>query len=342
MFCTVPFLTGNMNAVNHDVCCVAEAETFNKDYTNLEGWWNHPKLCEMRKQWVAGEVPAECKGCVDKKDPYFDSSRHLYDAHVNGNFDEYRMDESGRLKNKPLRMTVSASNHCNLKCSFCPSIFNGRTHELSEVDYQIIEECAPTLREFNLTGGEPFYHPSTRRILRILKPYKDQIKLVVHTNGTFSKPDLLDDLFEFKQVELCFSIDSSIEAHCKKRGYVFPQRLIDNLKTAHNYASGSSEHKVGIHMSISADVAPGLPHFIDDLYDSIGVKHVDFITATAITWPFEEALSKAPELRHISEIFEGVLTARPESHLTDDLFATLDVIKFAAGFRKHVIEVKTM
>lgn len=345
MFCPHLFVTGTFNSGNYKSCC-ANAEWYpEKGYTNYEEWWNHPIIRGMRLQVMAGEIPKGCEECIEQKNIYHGVGYEVAE-YVGGDVIEYSQvdKETGHVSAPPVRLTISASNRCNLKCNFCSPYYShqhgGVVTEIGDVELEAIKELAPTLREVNITGGEPFYDKKvTRKLLNVLKPYRDQIKLIINTNGTVRWKDWMDEIWEFKEVILAFSVDSSMYYHVKHRGMVQGNTLLENWHHVHKVVRGNPEwdkrHMIGLHCSPGYEMIEGLYDMMDELDDLYQFK-MDFMSIMPVLHPFTSAINRPldsgiPPYRVISNAYKRLRWHEDWMHLkehVDDKEKALRVIGY--------------
>lgn len=108
------------------------------------------------------------------------------------------------------------SNSCNLACRHCwitPSFINGKPDPGDVIDInalqKAINEAKPLgLKSAKLTGGEPLVHPFFRDICALAA--KEELNLVMETNGTLITPDLARYLKDETTMDfISVSIDSA-------------------------------------------------------------------------------------------------------------------------------------
>lgn len=113
---------------------------------------------------------------------------------------------------------------CNLACRHCwitPKFQGGGKSypALSkELFTSIIHQAKPLgLSGVKLTGGEPLLHPQIRELLEIIR--KEELGLVVETNGVLCTPELAKDLASCKNAFVSVSLDGAdAETHEWMRG----------------------------------------------------------------------------------------------------------------------------
>jgi organic radical activating enzyme len=123
-------------------------------------------------------------------------------------------------------LEVGFGNYCNLACRSCSSNLSTTWHDddvalggkfghwaapkVEDADIKISDNGLRNLQEIKFTGGEPMIHPNFAKFIeRIVKlDAAKHIKLEIFTNCSyFPSNKITQHLSEFKQVDLCLSID---------------------------------------------------------------------------------------------------------------------------------------
>ena len=131
-------------------------------------------------------------------------------------------------RNRPVSIIHFITNRCNARCKHCfidfddEDVFKGDL-TLDEIK-KFISKLGPTLKNVNLTGGEPFLRQD---LYEITKEYfnKTNIKSVyITTNGFFSdrtinlaKEFINNKLYRGKTIIFSLSIDNFPEKHDENR-----------------------------------------------------------------------------------------------------------------------------
>lgn len=124
---------------------------------------------------------------------------------------------------------IAITQKCNSKCTFC-KIWECKNP--IDFDENLIDKLPVSLKEVNLTGGEPFLHAKIEIIVGKLSALG--CKVVINTNGLV-KIKSSSRVLEFKNVGIRFSLDGIGEAHDALRGvpgnFQTVMKQIDNLRT---------------------------------------------------------------------------------------------------------------
>ncbi len=113
-----------------------------------------------------------------------------------------------RIPAKPRNVQIEVTNRCNMDCSMCPR--EDLEIELEHMDWDKFISVADQLQSrenITLTGwGEPFLHP---RIFDMIAVCKERgHKVMITSNGLFTKPDVIEQILNSGLDVLTFSIDS--------------------------------------------------------------------------------------------------------------------------------------
>ena len=112
-------------------------------------------------------------------------------------------------------------NICNYACLMCHPVSSSKIAEEegfnypkyfnhSDAWYDDFKEVSKDYTYFKFSGGEPFMSPTTKKIINILidSGRSNDIRLQFNTNGSASKAVIQRLLNNFKDVNICFSIDA--------------------------------------------------------------------------------------------------------------------------------------
>ena len=125
-----------------------------------------------------------------------------------------------KIPARPRNVQIEVTNRCNMDCSMCPR--EDLEIELEHMDWDkfiIVIDQLRSGEDITLTGwGEPFLHP---RIFDMITACKERgHKVMITSNGLFTKPSMIEDILGSGLDALTFSIDSVEES--------------DNIPEGHN------------------------------------------------------------------------------------------------------------
>ena len=199
-------------------CCAMKTQPMSPDE-----YLNHPDTIKLRQDFTNGLKPEKCINCWDKEDRGHRSIRSYF--------------QKERDPSKITHMELRESNLCNYGCRMCDrSSSSVIEHEMDnnpqlekyfnrDKDSDTLEtdtDTSPTsnknwneilvlahgLESLILTGGEPMLMKRYYDLLEYLvKIGKQNIKLIIYTNGSVYNPIIVDKLKNFPNLILKFSID---------------------------------------------------------------------------------------------------------------------------------------
>jgi len=259
-FCLAPWTHTFISPVGERrLCCASREPAQNfKQYIDTAGgdgeftpltlkdWWNGEHIREIRKQWLAGEVPSACEVC-DKKllntNVYRDYFGHLF-GHLRSDI-QANTDSDGFTTLEPISWDYRYNNVCNFKCRMCGDMLssawevevrknemvdltNPKNHWMQPKNRHAIRNFTrdvvipefreaienKSVREIYWVGGEPLLYDEhwtfMRRIIEL--DYADQVRVRYNTNLSYcqDKEGTLWELLEkFPHWEICASLDGT-------------------------------------------------------------------------------------------------------------------------------------
>jgi hypothetical protein len=166
----------------------------------------------------------------------------------------------------PLRVSVETTNHCNLRCPYCPREDSGRGfgHMEEPLFESVAHQCAGRDVVFSPQGfGEPFVDPLFKERLRRCRelglPYVDVV-----TNATLLDEEACRALIESDVALVTIDVDGAdplvFEEHRKNAVYdvvvANVRRFLELRKSA-----GRERPYVALSAVQLADVVPSMPDF---------------------------------------------------------------------------------
>lgn len=149
----------------------------------------------------------------------------------------------------PKTAIIAITLNCNAKCIMCNIWKNKMTNELKPEEYL---KLPSSLREINITGGEPFLRNDIEQIVKCIKQACKNARLVISSNGyLYSKIETkMKEILKIDpRVALRISIDGLQETHNKIRGFKDGfQRAMETLSRAKK----TGVKDLGISMTISS------------------------------------------------------------------------------------------
>jgi MoaA/NifB/PqqE/SkfB family radical SAM enzyme len=227
-FC--PLLWGHLEVRhNGDVypCCVSKELVGNGNDNTLTEIYHGDQMNRIRGELLSGVRSAGCEKCWRHEDQGLQSNRQW---HIGKNSHDFYTKWHDTVKLRSL--DLKPGNVCNFKCRVCnptsSSLFaeearqNQRQRGISipvasdrwagynEFMWAELDNLIPDVENLDFYGGEPFLLKELRSFLRsaVVNGHAEHIRLHFNTNGSIYPADLIDTLREFREVDVCLSIDT--------------------------------------------------------------------------------------------------------------------------------------
>jgi MoaA/NifB/PqqE/SkfB family radical SAM enzyme len=175
----------------------------------------------------------------------------------------------------PTHAIVAVTNRCNARCVMC-DIWKGKAgKELRPEDYA---KLPPSLREINVTGGEPLLRTDLAEVMAVMQQRCPHARLVLSTNGLL--PDRLRPLLESAgRIAVRISVDGLGELHDTIRG----------IAGAYDKAMESLEicRQAGVEdLGLSATMTRYNAGKVKDIQDFAQEQGLEFVITVAHSSPF--------------------------------------------------------
>lgn len=212
---------------------------------------------------------------------------------------------------RPVDAVIAVTYRCNARCAMC-GIWRSPATELLKPD--VYRELPDSLRDVNLTGGEPFLREDLPEVHAAVRAACPRAQTIISTNGLLTDR-IVEQVRRMRGIEpdlgLAISIDGPAETHDRIRGipgiYSRAMRTLEALQ-----ADGVRNLRLAFTIT-----AQNAGHF-RAVYDLARSKGVDFTCA----------------VQHASEhYFQN--DAKPASLATDEVRAQLEsvIARELSGFR---------
>jgi MoaA/NifB/PqqE/SkfB family radical SAM enzyme len=129
----------------------------------------------------------------------------------------------------PTHAIIAVTYRCNARCSMCDIWKKGPTPEMSPKDYL---RLPPSLKEINVTGGEPLLRDDLADVILAMKERCPRARIVLSTNGLL--PDRLGNVLRrVGEIAVRVSLDGIGDLHNSIRGRrdAF-ERAVESLRLA--------------------------------------------------------------------------------------------------------------
>lgn len=249
-FCILPFVGMNVH-LNGGLapCCIQDHNNISHRFDAWEHWRDRG-LHQLKSDLLNGVRNPRCYRCWDHEDQGVASYRQRW----NHNLKQHEIFQPGADPWKQYDLEflhLDFDSFCNLRCIMChPTVstslaaeyqanpdrwqeFFGHVklektkwHESEKFD-DFVEQIR-NIRTLILTGGEPLINPRVIELLQALPI--EHINLVVTTNATVIKPEVLALLSRAKQLGVTVSLEGT-DAHNDylRYGSLWPE-IDDNIK----------------------------------------------------------------------------------------------------------------
>jgi MoaA/NifB/PqqE/SkfB family radical SAM enzyme len=185
----------------------------------------------------------------------------------------------------PTHAVIAVTNRCNARCVMCDIWKQEPGEELRPEEYQ---KLPSSLRQINLTGGEPLLRTDLAQVVRCMCRACPKARIVLSTNGLL--PDRLARLLaETENLAVRVSLDGIGDLHNRIRGIdTAYQRALESLKVCKK----AGTRDVGISATMSKYNA-GRIREIHDLARRQGVEFT-FTVAHSSSFFFGDQRDREP------------------------------------------------
>jgi len=253
------------------VCCLSKYRILKEDgnpfqYGNdsVTDVLKASHLKDFQNKFLNDGRPNECKTCWVIEANGGDSKRIIENNRFNTPSDTIRT------------LDLKPGNICNLKCRICSSYASSRwiSDEIKLIGHshfplynwpevyglKDLYQLAEHLEYIEISGGEPFMIDSQKQFIKwiVTAGYAKNINLQYHTNGTIFPWDIINELAEFKKVNISLSIDGIGD----RFEYLRHPAKWDEVYTNWKLYKSISEFTIGISHSVNALNIYYIPEFI--------------------------------------------------------------------------------
>jgi MoaA/NifB/PqqE/SkfB family radical SAM enzyme len=204
-------------------------------------------------------------------------------------------------KNYPTEAIIAVTMNCNARCIMC-NIW--KNNILDEVKPDFYKKLPKSLKEINITGGEPFLRNDLPNIINILSQTCPQARLLINTNGylTSQIKKLAPQIKSINQnIAIRISLDGYGETHTKTRRLPnFFEKSVESLHFLKN---------IGIKdLGISYTLMEQNKHELLRLYDFCKRNRFEFSLTVATDSPIyfgKGKINLRPKINNVlKEIFQ--------------------------------------
>lgn len=328
--CILPWINFSTNTFGRPRVCgysdqatVKSAQVKLKDST-VSAEWNNEYFKTIRKDFLEGNWPENCKRCKyveslegvskrqDENGFWFDQYKDLIDKTA----------ADGSVPYDPPHIDVRTGMICNLKCIHCGTGASSKWQEDKllldkypntenydinnkwiEQEHEFWNHLRSTWHEtkrYNFLGGESFANKRHNEFLKDLSEtnHAAGINLAYVTNGTLINEARLDQLSKFKTVVLRLSVDALGRAGEYFRFPIKWETFTKQLKVIDNYVADKENFDIGVQWTCS-NVSM---FYLTETYDIIRNEfpNIKFLFCNHVEWPMHMSAQNLPqELKNI-------------------------------------------
>jgi len=361
--CILPWINFSTNPFGRPrVCGYSDLDTVKRNKvklkdTDIHSEWNNEYFKTIRREFIEGKWPENCKRCeyveklqgvskrMDENQAYMERYEHLLD----------NTQSDGSVSHLPQHIDVRTGTTCNQKCIHCgtgvsskwkedKSLFdkypNTKTIEVNDrwIDkdtkfWDYLRENMSHFKRYNFLGGESFANKRHNEYLQELSTteYAQQVELQYVTNGVLLTQARIEQLSKFKRVKLRLSVDALGSAG---EYFRFPMRwseFEEKAELVHTYIKDKTHFDVGFQWTCS-NISM---YYLDQTYQRLSEKfpgirfifsnHVEFpLHMSAQTLPIEikDAIVKRLNQLELTSYNKGDLDFYINHMLEKDLWST--------------------
>jgi MoaA/NifB/PqqE/SkfB family radical SAM enzyme len=328
--CILPWINFSTNPFGRPRTCgyanqnVVKTANVKLKGSNIESEWNNEYFKNIRKEFLNGEWPENCKRCKYVESLGGRSKRQDENYY---NYEQYarlidHTADDGSVDYYPPQIDIRVGTICNLKCIHCgtgasskwyedkPILDKYQNTEIYDADnkwieqdsfiWDNIEENIVHTRRFNFLGGEPFANKQHNRFIERTSKcdHAKNITLSYVSNGSLITEKILDQLTKFDQIIIRLSVDA---IGIPGEYFRFPIKwnsFKSKLDMLQRYAKNFKNIDVGVQWTCS-NISM---FYLTETYEYIRSNYPDleFILANHVEWPVHMSAQVLPnELKDI-------------------------------------------
>ena len=312
--CILPWINFSTNTFGRPrTCGYADQPTVKQNSkmknSTIESEWNNDYFKSIRKDFLRGEWPENCKRCkyveeldgsskrIEENKYHYETNKHLLDTTA----------PDGSVNYYPPQIDIRVGTICNLKCIHCGTgasskwnedkdmlnkypnteFYNADNKWIEQDSYiwDNIKENLNQTKRFNFLGGEPFANKQHNRFIGEVynTPAAKEISLSYVSNGTLLTEKMFSQLVQFKELIIRLSLDA---IGIPGEYFRFPikwDQFKTKLELMQRFAKENSHIDIGVQWTCS-NVSM---FYLTDTYDFIRHEYPDirFIFCNHVEWP---------------------------------------------------------
>lgn len=328
--CILPWINFSTNTFGRPGTCgyADQAVVKNADIklknSTIQDEWNNEYFKKIRKDFLDGYWPENCKRCkyveslkgsskrIEENYHHYENNKHLIKQTA----------EDGSVPYYPSNIDIRVGTICNLKCIHCGTGASSKWNEDKEilnkypntevynVDNKWIEqdsfiwdnikENLKYTKRFNFLGGEPFANKQHNRFIKEIAFTEEarDITLTYVSNGTLLTEKIFEQLTSFNNVIIRLSLDAIQEPGEYFRFPIKWDNFVKKLDLMERFAKDNENLDIGVQWTCS-NVSM---FYLVETYDFMrkNYPNIKFIFANHVEWPVHMSAQVLPnELKKI-------------------------------------------
>jgi MoaA/NifB/PqqE/SkfB family radical SAM enzyme len=322
--CILPWINFSTNTFGRPrTCGYADQETVKAAQVKLkessiESEWNNEYFKHIRREFIQGRWPENCKRCkyveeLDGVSKRLEENKYHYDnnAHLIA-----QTADDGSVPYYPSNIDIRVGTICNLKCIHCGTGASSKWNEdkamlnkypnteFYNIDNKWIEqdsfiwdnikENLNQTKRFNFLGGEPFANKPHNKFINEIAftaEAKD-ITLTYVSNGTLLTEKIFKQLISFKEVVIRLSLDAIQEPGEYFRFPIKWNNFVKKLELMERFAKDNKHLDIGVQWTCSNI---SMFYLVDTFnYMQKHFPNIQFIFANHVEWPVHMSAQVLP------------------------------------------------
>lgn len=302
------------------------ADRYNVHVLSVDQWMRSPWQIKSRADKINGIKSDLCGMCYKEEHAGSSSKRQRENLKSQIRFDDFAQTwqnspdrnvfENASLDDlpRPISYHISLGNECNLACRMCgpwassriasqmkqqgqwPGSVRLNWTEHRDAWKRITDYMCqtPDLRWVHVIGGEPLMNPRFAELIRKLKEHgRTNIYFGFTTNGTMFDPDIMNDIMDFRHVDIGISVECMGALNSAVRQGSDTDQVLANISRYLAYQKSDQ-------MYITVRTVPSAlsVHTLDQLYAWCRNNHVD-VMSNVLNSPHHLQIRQLPS--HIKE-----------------------------------------
>lgn len=290
--CPLPYKSISSNPQGYyALCCESDISPHHSTEMTLSEFRNSEYMKKIKEGFkledplLVPEIHKACYQCKYKEDQggFSKRQRELTYERYQETFIEFKL----------------IGNICNYACLMCHPLSSSKIAEERGIDlpkyfnfeddwYDDLKELSKDYSYYKFSGGEPFMSPTTSKIIRALidTGRSHEIKLQFNTNGSASKKVVQKLLDNFREVNICFSIDAWGERNSIIRKHSTWEFTEDRLWDYSSLLYKNEHMSLNVHPCISILNIGYLNDFEPYIKQFYGNKRFCFSVSNTLAYPY--------------------------------------------------------